>query len=497
MSLRAAASAGKRAATAASAARPLKRVKHEGEPSAPREYESPALIVHAERARKLNSCTTRADGRCVVYWMSRDQRIMDNWALIEAKRMALSLDVPLVVVFCLVPKFLEATSRQFGFMLRGLREVEAAAREMYIPFHLVLGEPTQQVPKFAKQSEACAVVTDMSPLRVPMAWATKAATGLEKLSIPLIQVDAHNVVPVWEASNKLEYAARTIRNKIESKYSKFLCQFPDVPPNPTSTPLPKPVDWEKAEASLEIDTSVKEVETYKPGAAAARDTLNRFLAKLPAYAAGRNDPNQRMLSDLSPYYHFGQISAQRCALEVSKHKAKGREGAAAFLEESIVRRELADNFCYYQPNYDNMKCAYAWARESLEKHASDTRSHIYTVEQFEKCRTHDPLWNAAQKQMMVEGKMHGFLRMYWAKKILEWTSSPSEAMRIAILLNDKYSLDGRDPNGYVGVAWSILGIHDQGWTEREVFGKIRFMNYKGCLRKFDVKRFCAKYGFTA
>lgn len=158
-----------------------------------------------------------------------------------------------------------------------------------------------------------------------------------------------------------------------------------------------------------------------------------------------------------------------------------------------MRRELTDNFCFYNKKYDSVEGAYEWAQKTLKDHAKDKRSYLYTREQLEKAKTHDKLWNAAQYQMVAEGKMHGFLRMYWAKKILEWTSSPQEALCIALYLNDRYELDGQDPNGFVGCMWSICGIHDQGWAERPVFGKIRYMNYKGCLRKFNVAQFEKKY----
>jgi len=187
----------------------------------------------------------------------------------------------------------------------------------------------------------------------------------------------------------------------------------------------------------------------------------------------------------------GQVSVARAVLEVRKSKFK--EGAAAFIEESVVRRELSDNFCYFNENYDKITGAASWAQETLAIHKKDKRTIKYSDDQLEYGKTKDDLWNAAQLQMLIEGKMHGFLRMYWAKKILEWTESPEKALELAIYLNDKYELDGRDPNGYVGCMWSICGIHDQGWREREIFGKIRYMNYEGCKRKFDVNSFVMKY----
>jgi len=202
----------------------------------------------------------------------------------------------------------------------------------------------------------------------------------------------------------------------------------------------------------------------------------------------RNDPVADGQSNLSPYLHFGQISAQRVALEV-ENASVDKASRDTFLEELIVRRELADNFCFYTPQYDKFEGFPAWARKTLNAHRKDRRAYSYTLQQFEYAKTHDELWNAAQTEMVKRGKMHGYMRMYWAKKILEWTGSPEKAMETAIYLNDLYGLDGRDPNGYTGIAWSIGGVHDRAWNERPIFGKIRYMSYNGCKSKFDVKRY--------
>lgn len=242
---------------------------------------------------------------------------------------------------------------------------------------------------------------------------------------------------------------------------------------------------------------VPEIAWCEPGEDAAMEVLmgskNGFLtARLKNYSMDRNNPlKPKALSGLSPYLHFGQIAAQRCALEARKVRTLSPQAVDTFSEELIVRRELADNFCFYQPHYDSLQGAWEWARRTLMDHASDKREHTYTMQQLEKAQTADPLWNASQLEMVHYGKMHGFMRMYWAKKILEWTSGPTEALAIAITLNDKYEIDGRDPNGYVGCMWSICGVHDQGWRERPVFGKIRYMNYAGCKRKFDVDGYIA------
>jgi deoxyribodipyrimidine photo-lyase len=248
-------------------------------------------------------------------------------------------------------------------------------------------------------------------------------------------------------------------------------------------------EWEQIPSFLKINNSVKEVSWLRPGEKAAKKVLRDFVQKkLSAYNRDRNDPTKNGQSNLSPYLHFGNMSAQRVALEIQKY-GKSKKDEEAFLEELIVRRELSDNFCFYNNSYDRFEGFPAWARESLNKHRKDSREYVYTLEQLENALTHDDLWNAAQREMVTRGKMHGYMRMYWAKKILEWTKSPESAMEIAINLNDRYELDGRDPNGYVGIAWSIGGVNDRAWGERPVFGKIRYMSYNGCKGKFDVKKY--------
>lgn len=431
----------------------------------------------------------------VLYWMSRDQRVQDNWALIHAQKLALKENLPLHVCFCLfAPKSELSTLRHYDFMLKGLEEVQKECKTLDVQFHLLHGSAGQVLPGFVSDRNLGAVVTDFSPLREAQRCLEDVKKKLST-DIPLIQVDAHNIVTCWVASPKLEYAARTIRGKITKLLPEFLTDFPPVEKHPyTATRTAKPVDWEKTLASLQVDRTVGETEWAKPGGKGGMAMLESFIdVRLKLFETQRNDPNVAALSQLSPWIRFGHISAQRVALQVQHSGRKAGVSVASFIEELVVRRELTDNFCFYNENYDSVKGAYEWAQKTLKDHAKDKRPHVYTREQLEKAKTHDKLWNAAQYQMVSEGKMHGFLRMYWAKKILEWTSSPEEALAIALYLNDRYELDGQDPNGFVGCMWSICGIHDQGWAERPIFGKIRYMNYKGCLRKFDVARFERKY----
>lgn len=425
----------------------------------------------------------------VVYWMSRDQRVHDNWALVFAQEMALERKVPLIVVFCLVPEFLGAAVRQYGFMLKGLKEVEEKLREKSISFYVLTGQPGIEIPVFIDRYSAAELVTDFDPLRIKLNWKAQVA---EKIDITFYEVDTHNIVPCWVASPKQEYAAYTIRPKIKRLLPEFLEDFPDIQEHRYHWEETPETDRDEIARTLRVDLSVPEVDWIHPGENASHEKLRKFIKEgLERYPEDRNDPNKDAVSNLSPYLHFGHISSQRVALEVNRSSVS-QESKDAFLEELIIRKELSDNFCFYNEHYDSFSGFPDWAKKTLDDHRKDAREYIYSLEDLESSRTHDDLWNAAQMEMVKTGKMHGYMRMYWAKKILEWTETPEDALRIAIYLNDKYELDGRDPNGYVGIAWSIGGVHDRAWKERPVFGKVRYMSYNGCKSKFDVEGYIAK-----
>ncbi|XP_027359939.1 deoxyribodipyrimidine photo-lyase isoform X3 [Abrus precatorius] len=434
-------------------------------------YAPSPMSVQPGRIRTLKEGSREKAGP-VVYWMFRDQRAIDNWALIHAVREANKANVPVAVVFNLFHSFLGAKSRHLGFMLRGLRQLcHRMQHTLHIPFFLFRGEAEDTIPKFLRECEASLLVTDFSPLREVRKCKEEICKRVGGF-VTVHEVDAHNVVPLWVASDKLEYSARTIRAKINKRLSEYLIDFPNIELEP---PIRKwvvtdnhSIDWDDLIADvLRRGAEVPEVEWCEPGENAAMEVLmgskNGFLTKrLKNYSVDRNNPcKPTALSGLSPYLHFGQISAQRCALEARKLRTS------------------------------HPQVSWEWARKTLLDHASDKREHIYSREQLEKAQTADPLWNASQLEMVHYGKMHGFMRMYWAKKILEWTRGPEDALEISLYLNDKYELDGRDPNGYVGCMWSICGVHDQGWRERPIFGKIRYMNYAGCKRKFDVDKYIA------
>ena len=426
----------------------------------------------------------------VLYWMSRDQRAQDNWALIFASQLANEKNVPLVVAFSLVSDFQNASERHFNFMLKGLIQVEKDLAALRIPFVLLSGEPQDTLPHYIEEHNVSALVTEFDPLKIKRVWKKHLAP---KLTIPFYEVDAHNIVPALFVSQKTEFAARTIRSKIHKNLPEFLDNYPALTPHKFSkNNLFVKNDWNFALNKLPINREIKEVQNIIPGEEAAHKQLEYFLdITLPHYNDKRNDPCEDGQSGLSPYLHFGQISAQRIACEVNM-RFPPDTNTEAFLEELIVRRELSDNFCYYNTKYDSFEGFHPWAQATLREHEKDEREYLYSLHKLESASTHDPLWNAAQKEMVYSGKMHGYMRMYWAKKILEWSKTPSLALQNAIYLNDRYQLDGRDPNGYAGCAWSIGGVHDRAWTERPVFGKIRYMNYNGCARKFNIIKYIDK-----
>ena len=424
-------------------------------------------------------------GESVLYWMSRDKRVDDNWALLAAQSVALNNKVPLIVCFQYLGHFPEANIRQYGFQLKGLLELKNKLESLNIEFILSQGRASEVIPRIIDEKVVGTIITDYSPLKV---YKKRVSKVLNRTKIPFYQIDAHNIVPVWKASPKKEYAAYTIRKKIHDNLDQFLTDYPSLIKHPYGNIRKDDILYDNIVKGLKIDFSVQEVDWLVPGEIAAKNKLDLLHDLLAGYDERRNDPTKDALSNLSPYFHFGHISPQRVALDI-KNSSLPEQDKNSFLEEMIVRRELSDNFCEYEPNYDYFEGFHDWAKKTLNEHRNDEREYLYPKEQFEYADTHDPLWNAAQNQMMNKGKMHGYMRMYWAKKILEWSPNPEEAMQVAIDLNDKYELDGRDPNGYAGIAWSIGGIHDRAWFERPVYGKIRYMNYNGCKSKFNVKRY--------
>jgi len=440
-------------------------------------------MINKKRIRNLKK-GRESEGH-VLYWMSRDQRVNDNWAFVHAIELAENSEQSVIVVFALSRSYMGASWRQYDFMLKGLKKVEEHLIQLNIPFYILIGDPAETVPFFIRQHRICRMVVDFDPLRLKQQWRNQV---IDKIEIPVDEVDAHNIVPCWIASDKSEFGAHTLRPRIRKLLPQFLDEFPPIV-RQHGTFHTHRINWEAVSISIRTDHTVRPVIWHTPGENGAMVVFRQFLdTRLKQYAMKRNDPNAKFNSGLSPYLHFGHICSQRIALDIIRN-IPGDRNTDVFLEELIIRKELADNYCYFNPKYDQIEGLYPWARKTLDDHRLDKREFIYHAEEFEEAKTHDLLWNAAQRQLTNTGSMHGYLRMYWAKKILEWTATPEDALRISIYLNDKYQLDGRDPNGYAGCAWSIGGIHDRAWGEREIFGKIRYMNRSGCERKFDVEKY--------
>lgn len=398
----------------------------------------PSLEVNQNRVLKLNDKPISPGN--IIYLASRELRIEDNWAIIFGQYLAKYHNKKFKIVIILSQ--ISHSKRQLQLLKEGLNFMEENSALNNIDFEIL-----KEIPE-----NIGAMIVDFNPIH--------SNTELAQNSdYAVFEIDSHNIIPARYISNKQEFSAATIRRKIYANIANFLTEFP---------------------ASNQI-SSCKIAKQYQ--------LLDDFIAnKLNYYFDFKNDPNKDATSNLSPYLHFGFISAQRIAIEVIKSKAS-RENKETFLEELIVRKELSDNFCLYNPNYKSIKFIPNWAKESLDAHKPDIRTYVYDLEAFEYAKTHDTFWNAIQQNLLNTGKIHGYLRMYWAKKILEWSKTPEEALKIAIFLNDEYALDGNDPNGYVGILWSIGGVHDRAFTNRMVTGKIRYMSLNGCTKKFNVKKY--------
>lgn len=403
----------------------------------PCEFET-AHEVNQNRVFKLNDKPIET-GQTVVYVMSRELRLEDNWGMLFAYNLSKDKGMPFKVLVSLDEKIY--SDRQFEFILDGMKLLKKNLESNGIVYEMLKGE--------VNLKNVGALVVDSNPVNLQAELAQKAECAV-------FEVDSHNIIPARYISDKQEFSAATLRRKVYMNIGEFLTEWE------------KPFKVVKSEALLKLKDFIE--------------------GGLENYAMDKNDPNLASTSGMSKYLHCGQISSQRVAIEVLKSSVSP-ESKEAFLEELIVRKELADNFCLYNGNYKSLAGAPAWARETLEAHRFDMREYVYERCEFEFAKTHDEFWNACQRVLLKKGIMHGYLRMYWAKKILEWSASPEEALNTAIYLNDKYSLDGCDPNGYVGILWSMGGVHDRPFANRMVLGKIRYMSLMGCRSKFNVEKF--------
>jgi len=444
-------------------------------------------LAEDERVAVRRGGVPAKGGKCVIYWMQRAQRGRDNHALDKAVACANALGLPCVAYFAGIKDFPHANLRHYAFLNQGLADIEEDCAERGVGF-VMRRWPDEDKERFFAEVGAAMVIGDENPMRVPEQWRVDLA---EKLAIPFWTVDADVVVPS-KLLLKAQFSAAVARPRLYGALDEFLQPYVNAKSH-LEWKMPRGLQREDVRADItrgwpEFDRSVLPVDAWRGGHHAARKRLQQFCAEmLESYDGDRNRPELDGTSKMSPWLHFGHIGPVTIALavdEAAKKNPKLKAARDSYFNELIVWRELAVNFVRYQPQYDSPECADNWAKATIVEHDQDQREVLYKLPVLEEGRTHDELWNAAQIQMVRYGWMHNYMRMYWAKKILEWTPNVRIAMKVGIYLNDKYFLDGRDPNGYSGIAWSMLGKFDRAWFDRPIFGKRRYMSGASTGKKF-------------
>ncbi|NOT47654.1 MAG: deoxyribodipyrimidine photolyase [Acidobacteria bacterium] len=447
-----------------------------------------------ERVVQLNDKPINTNARYVLYWMQMFKRTTHNHALIWAIRKANELKLPLVVYEGLKYYYPWASDRLHTFILEGVEEKRQAFEKMGIRYVFYLQKdkesPKNTVAQLAK--DAALIVTDDFPCFIIPGHNRRIS---ERAEIPVHAVDSNGIIPMSKF-DKEEYAAYTIRPKIKKLLGNYLKPLPeekiDLKSGELKVDCPEtlvtPDNIAKLVAGCDIDHSVGPSNVYHGGTANGRKRLKVFVKEiLPDYDKARSKPDRDGSSRLSSYLHFGYLSPLEIAWAVKEAKAP-QESIDAYLEELIVRRELSYNMTRWNPKYDSLAALPAWVQKTMREHAGDERQFVYTLEQLEAGETHDELWNAAQREMVVTGEMHNYVRMLWGKNVIAWSRSYEEAFETLVHLNNKYCLDGRNPNSYAGILW-CFGKHDRPWMERPVFGQIRYMTSGSTGKKFDSKKY--------
>ncbi len=436
-------------------------------------------LMHKNRVQVLNHNAVDESKDYVLYWLQHSQRVAYNYALSYAIKEANRLKKPLKVVFILTPDYPEANKRHYQFMLEGIVGLYDAMHELNVSFDVVVGNFSPCLEKYIKN--ACLLIMDdayLKPLREIKRQIAKKAT------VFTVQVVSDVIVPVYKASDKCEYSARTIRPKLLKHVDDYLDENDITPCDVASSDEVKQPSLDSL--LTHIDDDIPASSRFKGGYQEGMRVLHDFIdASLPDYKDS-NDPSKHLTSTLSPYLHFGQLSPVEVYLLVESYKDTYRESVENFLEQLLVRRELAYNFVWYSKGYDQFdKMTYDWAYKTMDLHRDDERDYIYSENDYITFNTHDEYFNAAMKEMVKTGYMHNYMRMYWAKKIIEWSNDYVSAYEMIVTLNNRYFIDGRDAVSYASIAW-VFGRHDRAWTERPVFGKLRYMNANGLKRKFDI-----------
>lgn len=448
-------------------------------------------MMDPARVHPLNNKPVRSSGGFVLYWMQQSQRAECNPALEFAVLRANELQLPVVVVTAVWEKEPGANARNMAFLLEGLAETAEALEKRGIGFWVACDTPAQMVLTAARK--AALIVCDQGYLREQAEWRAEVSGHAP---CHVVEVEGDSVVPVETASDHAEYMARTLRPKLHKLLPRFCTPLKEIPVKVQWGNRRPPAGYQHRPpllSSLHLDRSVEPVSRFRGGTSEARTRLDAFIRNaLPHYSTQSNRPEKVAVSELSPYLRFGQISPVEIALRIQRADAPADQ-KESFLEQLIVRRELAINLVWFTRDYDRFDCLPDWARITLRDHAPDPRSPLYSPEELAASETADPYWNAAMTEMRETGFMHNYMRMYWGKKILEWTPTPQEAFALALEMNNRFFLDGRDPNSFSGIAW-IFGKHDQAWKERPVFGKVRYMNAAGLERKCDIHAYVERVG---
>lgn len=400
-------------------------------------------FVNPARIFSINNFSIKKTGS-IIYLCEREIRIKDNFALQLALQKSKELNLPLQIIH---PRKIYENKEKQLFIDKQIEQVANISKKLNINFLTSINKPVD----ILTENNIALLIIDFNPIL--------NRDYLRHFDFKILEIDGHNIIPARFISNKQEYNAATLRKKIYYNIYSFLTEFENLTKY-------------KNEAEYILEDFIKN--------------------KLPYYAELKNFPTKNVLSNLSKYINLGFISSQKIALEVIKSNATDKD-KEAFLEELIVRKELADNFCLYTKNFKDFSGIPNWAKSSLDNHKTDIRPYIYSKNEFETSNTHDILWNATQNQLIKEGTIHGYLRMYWAKKILEWSICPEEALETAIYLNDKYAYDAPSSNGYVGILWALGGLHDRAFIDFPVTGKIRRMTYNSIKRKYDLTDYINKY----
>lgn len=486
-------------------------------------------MIPASRLTIANDQAVRADGQYVVYWMIAQRRLQSNFALQHAVDRAIELGVPLLVFEPLRVRYQWASDRLHRFVIEGMRENAAAAEPLPVTYYPYVepraGAGTPLLHQLAKN--ACVVVTD----EYPCFFLPRLITAVkDRIPARLELVDSNGVLPL-RAAEKTYTVAHSYRRFMQKNILDALCEMPEAfPLDNDRLPPPVPVDpailkrWPAADLDdllqlggigrIDIDHDVLPCAETPGGPTTGAAVLDQFLnRKLDVYNDDRNHPDEHATSGLSAYMHFGHVSPFQFVDQLLEHenwtpdraaeKANGKnsgffgvgENADAVLDQVLTWREIGFNWAFQNPDtYDKFDSLPDWAQKTLTETKDDPREHLYTLEQFEHAQTHDELWNAAQREIVQTGKMHNYMRMLWGKKILHWSATPREALATMIHLNNKYGLDGRDPNSYCGILW-VLGRTDRAWgPKRPVFGSVRYMTSDSARRKLKLKRYLARFG---